>query len=144
MSHNKIFVKHCPQTKRHTFKIETSTTWKLSVFRVFLVFIFPHLDWIRRDTEFLSILSPKAGKYEPENLRIGTLFTWWLNYGNKCWLNDGNRCCWKQSNFAKTFFRKNVSSRSGLTELTLKKHIWILYAISSCEVMHKKWTGFRI
>ena len=33
---------------------------------VFLVSIFPHLDWERRDTPFLSVFSPNAGKYEPE------------------------------------------------------------------------------
>ena len=32
----------------------------------FLVCIFPHSDWIRRDTEYLSVLSPNAGKYGPE------------------------------------------------------------------------------
>ena len=32
----------------------------------FLVRIFSHLDWIRRDTEYLSMFSPNAGKYEPE------------------------------------------------------------------------------
>ena len=33
----------------------------------FLVRIFPHSDWIRRDTQYLSVLSPNAGKYGPEN-----------------------------------------------------------------------------
>ena len=33
------------------------TTWKVSVFGVFLVSIFPHLDWIRRDTEYLTVFS---------------------------------------------------------------------------------------
>ena len=32
----------------------------------FLVRIFPHLERIRRDTEYLSIFSPNAGKYGPE------------------------------------------------------------------------------
>ena len=32
----------------------------------FLVRIFPHSDWIRRDTPYLSVLSPNAGKYAPE------------------------------------------------------------------------------
>ena len=34
-----------------------STVWKVSVFRVFLVRTFPHLDWIRRDTVSLRIHS---------------------------------------------------------------------------------------
>ena len=49
--------------------------WKESVFRVFLVLIFPHSHWIRRDTPYLSVSSPNAGKYRPEKLRIRTLFT---------------------------------------------------------------------
>ena len=52
----------------------TTTAWKVSVFGVFLVCIFPHSDWIRRDV-FWSVFSPNAGKYGPEKLRIRTLFT---------------------------------------------------------------------
>ena len=33
---------------------------------LFLVRIFPHSDRIRRDTEYLSLFSPNAGKYGPE------------------------------------------------------------------------------
>ena len=32
----------------------------------FLVRIFPDLDWIRRDTEYLSVFSPNPEKYGPE------------------------------------------------------------------------------
>ena len=42
---------------------------------VFLVHIFSHSDWIRRDTGYLSVLSPNAGKYGPEKLRLWMLFT---------------------------------------------------------------------
>ena len=38
------------------------TVWKVSVFRVILVRIFLHLDWIRRDTPYLSVFSSNAGK----------------------------------------------------------------------------------
>ena len=31
-----------------------------------LVRIFPHSDWIRRETEYLSVFSPNVGKYGPE------------------------------------------------------------------------------
>ena len=34
----------------------------MSVFGVFLVRIFPHSDWIRTDTEYLSVFSPNCGK----------------------------------------------------------------------------------
>ena len=32
----------------------------------FLARIFPHLVWIRRDTEYLFVFSRNAGKYGPE------------------------------------------------------------------------------
>ena len=59
-----------------------SIAWNVSVFAVILVRIFPQSDWIRRDTLYLSVFSPNAGKYGPESLRIGTLFTQWLILNN--------------------------------------------------------------
>ena len=44
----------------------SSTAWKCSNMEFFLVRIFPHLDWIRWDTLYLSIFSPNAGKCGPE------------------------------------------------------------------------------
>ena len=55
------------------------TAYKVSVFGVILVRVFPHLDWIRRDTEYLSVFSPDAIKCRPEQLRIPALFTQWMN-----------------------------------------------------------------
>ena len=34
--------------------------------KFFLVRIFPHSNWIRRDTKYLSLFSPNARKYGPE------------------------------------------------------------------------------
>ena len=51
----------------------------MSVFGVILFRIFPHSDWIRRDTEYLSAFSPNEGKCGPEQLRIRTFFTQWLS-----------------------------------------------------------------
>ena len=42
---------------------------------IFLIRIFPHSAWIRRDTAYHSVFSPNAGEYGPEKLRIWTLFT---------------------------------------------------------------------
>ena len=64
-----VFCHNCKQWN------EVLTTWNVSVFGVFLVLIFPHSDWIRRDTLYLSVFSPNAGKYGPEKFRIRTLFT---------------------------------------------------------------------
>ena len=46
--------------------IYTTTAWKMSVFGVILVRNFPHSDWMRKDTKYLSEFSPNAGKYWPE------------------------------------------------------------------------------
>ena len=62
-------------TMGKTLEQLTVTAWKVSVFGVFLVSIFLHLDWIQRHTEYLSVFSPNAGKYGPEKLRIRILFT---------------------------------------------------------------------
>ena len=51
------------------------TASKVPVFGDFLVLIFLHSERIRRDTEYLSVFRPNAGKYGPEKLRIPTIFT---------------------------------------------------------------------
>ena len=48
------------------------TAWKLSVFGVFLLRIFPH-------SEYLSVFSSNEGTYGPEKLRSRTRFIqWWF------------------------------------------------------------------
>ena len=42
------------------------TVWNVSKYGVFSDPYFPHSDWIRRDTSYLSVFSPNAGKYGPE------------------------------------------------------------------------------
>ena len=39
-----------------------------------LVCIFPHSDWIQRDTTYFSVFSPNAGKYGPEKTPYLTTF----------------------------------------------------------------------
>ena len=51
----------------------TSTASKMCVFGVFLVRIFPHLDWIQGDTAYLFVFSPNSRKYGLEKLQIRTL-----------------------------------------------------------------------
>ena len=53
----------------------SDTAWKLCIFGVFLVHIFPYSDWIQRDTEYLSVLCPNAGKHGQGKLQIRTIFT---------------------------------------------------------------------
>ena len=43
------------------------TAWKVSKYGVFLC-IFPHSDWIWRDTPCLSVFNPNVEKYGPEQI----------------------------------------------------------------------------
>ena len=58
------------------------SVWKVSIFGVILVRIFPHSDWIRRDTEYLRIQS-ECGKMRsritPNTDAFYTVFTQWFN-----------------------------------------------------------------
>ena len=74
-----IFAQSCPTPSCNIilYFLLKDTALKVSEFEVFLVRIFPHLDWIRRNTEYLSVFNPNARKYGPEKLRIRTLFTQW-------------------------------------------------------------------
>ena len=46
----------------HYYYYKSLTVWKMFIFGVFLVCIFPYSDWIRRDTEYLSVFCPNAAK----------------------------------------------------------------------------------
>ena len=58
------------------------TAWKVSAFRVFLGRIFPHLDWIRRDTLYLSAFSPNAGQCRSE-LFVSASCSGWITHDLK-------------------------------------------------------------
>ena len=78
------------------------TAWKVSIFVVFLVRIFPYSGWIRREFVF----SPNTGRYGPEKLRIRTLLM---------------QCLIFQTNF----------SRKGTSGLKHKKRLLPLYSAYS-------------
>ena len=122
----------------------------MSVFGVFLVCIFSHLDWIQRDTSYLSIFSPNARKYGLEELRTWTSFTKWFIDTVK-----------KLPNFD-TFPKKNLKKLTGAkfkqTELlqTIGKNVfpWSSPDVNwknkryqkheyCCFVLHKLWTYFN-
>ena len=115
----------------------------MSVFGVFLVCIFSHLDWIQRDTSYLSIFSPNARKYGLEELRTWTSFTKWFIDTVK-----------KLPNFEK--FQKKIFFK--LTELLqpIGKNVfpWPSFDVNwknkryqkneyCCFVLHKLWTYFN-
>ena len=56
---------------------EANNAWKHYVFGIFPVCIFPSLDWIWRYSPYLSVFSPNARKYRPEQLQIRKHFRQW-------------------------------------------------------------------
>ena len=70
-----FFAKQMTAKSCELFSQIALNAWKVSIFGGFLVHIFPHLDWIGRDKEYLSMFSPNTGKNGREKLRIRTLFT---------------------------------------------------------------------
>ena len=50
----------------HNFITRNTLREKCPNTEFFLIGIFPHSDLIRRDTPYLSVFSPNAGKYGPE------------------------------------------------------------------------------
>ena len=95
-------------TSRFVFFI----VWKVSIFRVFLVRIFPHSDWTRRDTEYLSVFSPNAGNYGPKKLQIRTLHAVKIRVWNTTETNGRVPAC---DRFYINFWDKIVMSWEFLT-----------------------------
>ena len=92
--------------KAPSFIFEWVTAWKVSVFGVFLVGIFLHSNWIRRDIPYLSVFSQNARKYGTEKLRIQVLFTQWvlnipLNWNINFWV--AMRSIWNVSKYREYF-----------------------------------------
>ena len=67
------------------FTAKIYISWKVSVIGVTRGRIFPHSEWIRRDTEYLSVFSPNAGKWRPEHFLRSDIvaFIWWMSKNSK-------------------------------------------------------------
>ena len=53
------------------YPLKSSQREKCPNTELFLVRIFPHSDWIRRDASYLSVFSPNAGKADQNNSEYG-------------------------------------------------------------------------
>ena len=53
---------------RYVRNVAVATAWKVFVFGLFMVSIFPYSDWILRDRGYLSVFCSNAGKDGPEKL----------------------------------------------------------------------------
>ena len=71
----------------------------------FLVYIFLHSDWIRRDTEYLSVFSPNKEKYGPEKTPHWDTFRA-VKFSKKTVDNDNKELLWlnQSSGSEKTSF----------------------------------------
>ena len=64
---------------------EHFTRWKVSVFGVSLFHIFPHSEWVRKDTPYLSVFCLNMEEYEPVKLWIRAVFMM-ISFFRKPWL----------------------------------------------------------
>ena len=77
----------------------------------FLVHIFPHSDWIRRDTPYLFVFSPYAEKYESEKTSYLDTFhaVIWSNLLQlKKWCLANNEI---RINYQRKLWRSNAQSK---------------------------------
>ena len=101
------------------------TAWKVPVFGVFLVRISLHSDWIRRDTEYLSVFIPNEGKYGSENSEYGQ-FSRTFSYTE--WI--AQMCCAQAptptlSIFLRTFcYRTPLGDCICTSEKICATHLW--------------------
>ena len=107
----------------------SNTTWKVSVFFVFLVRIFPHSDWI---WEILSISMDSVRMREitvQKKLQIRTPFTqWFLMLKIHCQNNQEPKC-WKIENL----FNFLLLKFCGNTKTRKVGEITVLYALQNIE-----------
>ena len=66
MSKKKKLIRYIARTNLKVEIVLQSLHEKCQNTELFLALIFLHSDWIRRDTKYLSIFSPNAGKYGPK------------------------------------------------------------------------------
>ena len=121
------------------FDVKSGTGWKVSVFGVFLVRIFPHTDWIWRENPYLSVFSPNAGQCGKEQLRLQTLFTRCEVYITKIcneifdWMHSIFITCpslslfLSCSYFRERFFKKNKLLHLSFKVLNIQKRRFYIY-----------------
>ena len=107
--------------------------WKVSKYGVFLVRIFPHSDWIRRDTSYLSVFSPNAGKYELEKNSVFGQFS--LSGLDRKWKGAGPLL-----NFCEDIPSRFLNSGSTCNAETIPVEICLRkrkYLLNCCYNLHK-------
>ena len=112
-----------------------NTAWKVSKYGVFLVCIFPHLDWIRRNTPYLSVFIPNAENSDQKKLCIWTVFTQ-LKL-TKRYLNSDYR---KVKNFCSC--PQTFISCSALCEVENKKKTRRIYNVNNYSYEGSIWNSF--
>ena len=115
------------------------TAWKVPVFGIFLVRIFPHSDWIRRYTEYLSVFSPNAGKYGPENLRIGILFMQWDVLLHFCDISKAfcDILVYKKGSFVQLTWKKLFIYLLHNRKNRFNGFLWIFWHLQTTKFCHK-------
>ena len=107
------------------------------IFGVFLVRIFPHSEWIPRDTEYLSVFSPNARNTDQKNSEY-----WHFSRSET----------FSESQIIVKYILANISLKLSITKqvyvlnmvvsvfIVNNKDIWRLYSISFCCLYFLIWT----
>ena len=122
------------------FSWDCSKMREVSVIGIFLVRIFLHLDWVLRDTPYLSAFSSNAGKYGLEKLRKSNSYVAssdadWSSH-LKFWLvvfNKNKKTNVKQKLFVGEYIKPN-SINYYQVSMTMEQFCWI----ASFRVVVKK------
>ena len=122
------------------------TAWNVSKYRykcvqiVFLVRVFPHLDWIRRDQ-----IQPNAGKYEPEKTPYLDTFQA-MNFLMK-YLNECHEKLLRIFKLFSIFWIKGVYTiwkcSVSFLDLALQQNQKTIYAMNYFQKMLDIWQGFN-
>ena len=96
----------------------------------FLLRIFPHSNWIQRDTKYLSVFSPNGGKYGPEKTPyFGTFHA--VSH-----LRDVQGKDVFELGFLKKCQYDELIHRQifGLSLREILKYTWVSHSIPACDV----------
>ena len=102
---------------------------------LFLVRIFPHSDWIRRGTKYLSVFSPNAGKYGPQISPYLDTFHAVLIWSLQVTVNRFGilTCYYLQWNFLAVPIKRLKDLPSRLTFFPLR-WLWSKVTLGHCKV----------
>ena len=142
-----MFVREALYWNDSDFWRKVNNAWKVSAFGVIIIRIFPHSEWIRRDTKYLSVSSPNVGELWKLHSLTGDLINNSKILRKTCWnfhnrpyffltcLQDKRHRLNKQNNDGNNLY--NVFLETGIP-IKLTK-IWWVYVKKSTFSIVETW-----